>query len=818
MAEQIIRLPTPSVSTVIGTVSEIWDTAQIIDNDLLVFGDGIPQGSIGLSQFIFHSSDASNIIISSILGHATGTTDFTDAVRNNAAAFTLTEVISGLSVSLPGHGLWTGTSATEPRRGIMPSAARDALRNWVNTVGPSFGVPRGKRFTLTISDGVAKPTPAIVPVLGGTWVFSNNVWKIASKLFVFTMGEWKPWVGNTELPIANAVVTMDDIGTVAAGSKVAVSASATGDFDDIRWRWTSKLGNFNAGTFDDPTAMSTMWNVPEYAGDVNVTITVTGTALGTGTKAKADTRSVDSDSETVSVISNVRPLPPPSVSATIDDITEIVEEGDSVQLNTNVSGVWDVITFSWSGSGTFSDSKAQNPLWTAPQVTGTEDIRLELRILVWGTGIRARASTPPQQLILDETIRVTDSTTPVVLPDADVSVDVVVPPLTDDALTEGETTTVTAKATGTYDGITYAWSGSGTFSDKTVKSPVWTAPDVDSDQDVSIKCDVSVSGDGTTAKNGTTDTDSDTASIRVLNTRPDAVAPTAAIGIADTIRGGAKTLVDLTTTGGRYDGITFQWTGRGTFDPSATSKNPRYEPPNSKASRTISCLITVTGDGTNARAGSTDTTTVEKTVEVRPGTVAPTVTIDPTLPQYRAGDVVELDAGLEDDGVYDSVSYKWSADYGTADDFADSTMVSTTWTAPATASTRTVKFTLTVTATGDNTNSFLGSVDRSSATRDIRLLPGLPVGVNGSPAYNVGDAVSIDADDYFSGGVGPFTITATTIPAWLSFDSNTNIASGTAPDLPSGTDSREYALRFHLRDANNNTATADITITVNKLV
>ena len=212
----------------------------------------------------------------------------------------------------------------------------------------------------------------------------------------------------------------------------------------------------------------------------------------------------------------------------------------------------------------------------------------------------------------------------------------------------GGDTTVTLGATiagGTYDGSpTYAWTVSGgTLDDATAAAPVWTRPTVTTDTDYDIDLTVTVAGNGTHARDGTSDSQAAaTVTATVLLVLPVAAAPTVTINAVSAGAEGTMVTLGATLAGGTYDGEPmYAWTVSGGTLSSATAAAPLWTRPavTSETDYTINLTVTVSGAGTNARDGTSDSqaaAAVTATVRVAFRTRAPTSQLFTSAPTDRA--------------------------------------------------------------------------------------------------------------------------------------------------------------------------------------
>ena len=316
------------------------------------------------------------------------------------------------------------------------------------------------------------------------------------------------------------------------------------------------------------------------------------------------------------------------------------------------------------------------------------------------------------------------------------------------------------KGTGVYDTASYAWTASsGTLTGANTATPTWTRPSVSSNTDVTIRLTVTLSGDGTTAKTGTSVSLAQvTRTATVLDVLPAAAAPTVSINaVAAGDEGTTVTLGASVGAGGQYDGsITYAWSvDEGTLN-DASAATPVWTRPSVTATKTvdINLRITVSGDGTTTRSGtSASRNAAETSATVRnvlPAAIAPNVSID-SIAAGDEGTSVALTATITG-GAYDSaITYAWSVDEGTLSNAASA---SPTWTRPAVSATKTVDVNLRVTVSGTGGFAQSGTTasrDAAEVSATVRnVLPAASAGnasvaINAISAGDEGTSVNLSA-------------------------------------------------------------------------
>ena len=235
----------------------------------------------------------------------------------------------------------------------------------------------------------------------------------------------------------------------------------------------------------------------------------------------------------------------------------------------------------------------------------------------------------------------------------------------------GSDTDITATISGgTYDSVSYDWtitSGGGSISGNG-STGTYTAPSTVSV--VIIQCTVTAHGTGTVAKAETEQSASRLEPFIVVASLPNAAAPTMTIAIGTTpIDEDETTTFTAVVTGGTYDTISYAWTANaGSFTGSGSSVTYAPNVTGSTHSVTNSCVASVTGTGTEAVMGTSDSVTAFGTVVVNP---VETLLPDADAPTLTVSSLASLD---EDEshtfttsvsgGTYDRLTYAWSISSG----------------------------------------------------------------------------------------------------------------------------------------------------------
>ena len=380
-------------------------------------------------------------------------------------------------------------------------------------------------------------------------------------------------------------------------------------------------------------------------------------------------------------------------------------EGTTVQLSANIGGgAYDEISYLWSTTGgTLDDENAVSPTLTRPQVsTNNETFTVTLSLAVRGTGQSARRNT-------SQTVEATrDFTVSNVLPVA------AVPAVSIDTIPAGlEGTTVRLTATltgGLYDTVEYAWTVTGAgagnaLDDATLASPTLTRATVSAQQNYTARLTVTVRGTGTLARAGTSAAAGRVNRGFTVNDTPPAIpaadAPNVTIDNIPDGNEGTTVRLSASLRRGTYDTISYAWTTTGGTLTNEDTARPTLRRPTvaSDSQSRVSLVVTVEGTGTNARNGTTDSSsradknfTTLDVPPVLPNASAPSLTIG-NVPAGASGTISATVTG----GTYDTIAYAWTATGGT---LTGANTRTATWTKPTARGNYTIRCQVTVTGTG----------------------------------------------------------------------------------------------------------------------
>ena len=312
-----------------------------------------------------------------------------------------------------------------------------------------------------------------------------------------------------------------------------------------------------------------------------------------------------------------------------------------------------------------------------------------------------------------------------------------------------------------YDTLEYAWTRDGgsasEFDDQTAARPVWTRPDVGSDQQFTIRCVVTARGTGHNADNGTSAERFDTEPATVQQV-PDAVAPTGAVRTAGATESGFVAIPNLFerdsvrvgiefSDSGTNDYIDYAWTlvnfeqsSRGTVfqgafdDPTAAAPIMTLPSVGGNTSVYARCVVTAHGRNNTTRRGTTAVRTMMDahfTVLDYPDAAAPGVDVA-NLANGRSGTTREIWANIHSGGHYDRIEYQWhmwqrgqtqNAANDLADDvFDDPTVRTPRLTYPSVQANTIYDVQVDITVYGDDETAEAGTTHSRSASGDFTVL------------------------------------------------------------------------------------------------
>ena len=545
-------------------------------------------------------------------------------------------------------------------------------------------------------------------------------------------------------------VTINAIADGNEGTTVRLGASVTKGsavYDNVKYAWSA-----TGGTFNDATSATPTWTRPAVNQNRRFTIRLTVTFEGDGTTAK------DGTSATAAA-ANVRPrvlnvvapqLPVATAGAVAINNIPSGNEGTTVKLGATVtkgSAVYDGVTYAWSvNGGTLDDNTLAAPTWTRPAVSSDQNFTASLTVTFAGDGTTARTGTSATATAT-KTAAVTNIV--VLLPIASAgNASVVIDSIASGIIsTEVELSATITKGTGVYDNVSYAWTASaGTLTGEDTATPTWTRPATA--QRPTIGLVVTLEGGGTTARAGTSVALARVTQRPTVTLQPTVTAPTVIVPAIAAGDEGTTARLTVIVRGGAYDTISYAWSVSGGTLDDATIASPTWTRPDVDEDTTvlINLQVIVRGDGTNYRPTSRATVNAQVTGS-RVNYVAPPLP-DATrgttrvginnIPNGLTGTDVKLAATVtKGTGVYDTVSYAWSVDFGSLD---DATLASPTWTRPDTETNIFVTIDLDCTFRGTGVTAKSGTSFKVDATNVLATVEGTP----SQNVYDMSDGTFID--------------------------------------------------------------------------
>lgn len=349
----------------------------------------------------------------------------------------------------------------------------------------------------------------------------------------------------TNPPTANAGSATD---TICAGVNYSLSGTATNG----AILWTTS----GTGTFDDDTIATPVYT-PSAAdlsnGSVILTITVTGTG---GCSFTTDTIALTF-------------IAPPTVDAGVATASICA---NSTYTTAATADVGTILVWSTSGTGTFTNGTSLDAVYT-PSAADIAAGSVTLTISMTGTGTCSAVSASDSLVLTIDPVPTTDAG------------------LATAAICAGDTFSPAGVASN--GSILWTTTGTGTFSDATNATPIYTPSSADVTSGT-VSLTLTVSGSGACASTVVSDT-----SVLTITPQPTSNAGPATAFICDsstyTLNGSASNGSILWTT-----------SGTGTFS-DATSASPIYTPSTADITAgSVTLTITVTGAGGCSSVTSTD--------------------------------------------------------------------------------------------------------------------------------------------------------------------------------------------------------------------
>ena len=383
---------------------------------------------------------------------------------------------------------------------------------------------------------------------------------------------------------------IDTVGTLYRGSGAAVGSNDDGG---NRHNFRLATGSLDADTY--------YLEVRGYNGSTfgDYSLEVSGSARGPGT------------------------LPAAAAPAVTIDAIPVGDEGTDVQLGAALTGgTYDgTPDYTWTvDGGALDNANLAAPTWTRPAVDADAYHTVSLTVTVGGSGTKA-SNGSGDTANASRTAQVRD-VPPQLPPAAAPSVSINTIAVGD----EGTDVQLGAALTGgTYDGAPqYTWSvDGGALDNANAATPTWTRPPVTSDTNHTVRLTLRVGGSGTKARNGTSDTENASLTAQVRNVAvllPSAAAPAMTINAIPAGDEGATVQLGAALSGGTYDGtVEYDWSVNGGTLNDDGAAAPTWTRPSvsSDTNHTVSLTVTVRGNGTAARNGTSDIASSTRSAQVR---------------------------------------------------------------------------------------------------------------------------------------------------------------------------------------------------------
>ena len=723
--------------------------------------------------------------------------DFVPAATPDASAGTASVAINAITAGNEGTNVTLGATVTKGT-GVYDTVSYAWTAVEGTLTGADTATPTWTRPTVTATKNVQIGLTVTLQGDGttakdGTSVALSQVTRNASVVDV-----------PPALPVAVApTVSIDSVAAGDEGTTVTLGATIAGGTYDgaITYAWS-----VDEGTLNDATAAAPVWTRPAVTATKNVDINLRITVSGTGTNARSGTSASRDATEISTSVRNVVALPNASAgtaSVSIDTISA-GSENTLVTLGATITkgtGVYDSVSYAWSvDEGALNDATLAAPTWTRPLVSSDTDVTVRLVLTLNGGGTTAASGS---SVALAEVTTTTTVNNVVALPDA------TAPSVTINSIVagdEGTSVVLSVSVTGgAYDSLTYLWTtNTGVIQNATVATPTWWRGSANA----TIGLTVTALGTGSAARNGSSAQVVATSVSATVNTvpvpdgaweinlpagwydvnsfrkawtgpagiRPQAPARLATEGdtyfesIAyrldrfglvlhfvddrDVSPFTAANNIDLSSafeTGGRIrieadvGGVTRAFQIDASEITADTTEPYRWDFPAGRQSE----FTRFRGVLSNSNDNQVGKLILSDGATTLPDASAGNASVSiNAISAGNEGTNVTLGASVtKGTGVYDTVSYAWTADEGT---LTGANTATPTWTRPTVSATKNVTLRLVVTLSGDGTTATSGtSVSLSEVTRDASVVdvpPALPAASAGNASVSI-DTISAGDED-----------------------------------------------------------------------
>ena len=454
-------------------------------------------------------------------------------------------------------------------------------------------------------------------------------------------------------------------------------------------------------------------------------------------------------------------------------------EAQTIRLATTLAdGVYDRVTSVWEYTTNPTDASptwvqittltdAATPTdWILPLVNADTAIQVRCTVTAHGDGTNASdGSSAEVSAVADFTIA--NRASAVVAPKWD-SPALKITDTDDNTITsaaEGETVQLhPLYSGGTYDTVSIRWRyriGTGAWVViVTGNSDIpyeWTLPEVAADTAIQINCRADFNSDGTSIDPGAARKRPSQQNIAFTindDALPDASAPTSLLlsGAADGDEGTTVQIFAL-IAGGEYDAITYEWfvyegdslSGTNiasTVLDDVAAVTPTFTRPTVDADTnyTIAVTVTVTGDGTTAHSGTSDSKTsagaTMTVIDTTLAAVAPSSAVVNSVADGYEGRSVQIGVTVTG-GTYDEIEYAWKIHKAGAGNtitganlassvLDDPTIAAPTFTRPAVSANTSYSIDVIITVKGTGTNAKAGTsaiIDANAWFTGVFVLP-----------------------------------------------------------------------------------------------
>jgi len=255
-------------------------------------------------------------------------------------------------------------NVTAPAAGTTWTVGTTQTVSWTST-----GVTGNVNIKLSTDGGTSFPTTLVSNTAndGNQQVTVPNLPSSTCRVRVESVSD--PSVrgdnsGDFTIQVADVVtITSRPSGSpnpVASGGQASCSVSAS----DSRGHWLTYSWSATGGSFPSPNVQNPTWNAPRNFTNGTETYTIRVTVTCTGGQSQTDEYQQGVSTELVDAI---------TITSVPSGTPNPVAPGGQVNCSVSASdsrGHW--LSYNWSATGgSFSNPNNQNPVWTAPQNTGS---------------------------------------------------------------------------------------------------------------------------------------------------------------------------------------------------------------------------------------------------------------------------------------------------------------------------------------------------------------------------------------------------------------------------------------------------------------